>query len=155
MNKKVQVYIEIEKDSNHKFEYNHETKKLELDRILREPFVYPFPYGFALNTKAKDNDELDILILTDEKIIKDTCHNVFIVGVLVMEDENGMDEKVLCVLEKDYNKINDITNVSNEIKEKIHYFFTNYKNNTEERWSKVYGYEDKSFAIKLYEDSLL
>jgi inorganic pyrophosphatase len=155
MDKKVRVYIEIEKDSNQKFEYNHEKKTLELDRVLKEPFVYPFPYGFVMNTKAKDNDELDILILTNEKIMKDTYHDVFIVGVLVMEDENGMDEKVLCVFEEDYKVINDITNVSEDIKEKIRYFFTNYKINTDGRWSKVYGYEDKSFAIKLYEDSLL
>ena len=155
MDKKVRVYIEIEKDSNQKFEYNHETKTLELDRVLKEPYVYPFAYGFATNTKAKDNDELDILILTNNKISKDTYHDVFIVGVLVMEDENGMDEKVLCVFEEDYKLINDITNVTDDIKEKILYFFTNYKINTDGRWSKVYGYEDKSFAIKLYEDSLL
>jgi inorganic pyrophosphatase len=61
MDKKVKVYIEIEKDSNLKFEYNHNTKNLELDRILQEPFVYPYPYGFILNTKAKDDDELDAL----------------------------------------------------------------------------------------------
>ena len=155
MDKKVRVYIEIEKDSNQKFEYNPETKTLELDRVLKEPFVYPYPYGFATNTKAKDNDELDILILTNKKIMKDTYHDVFIVGVLVMEDENGMDEKVLCVFEEDYKVINDIKNVTDDIKEKIRYFFTNYKTNTDGRWSKVYGYEDKNFAIKLYKDSLL
>ena len=87
--------------------------------------------------------------------MKDTYHEVFIVGVLVMEDENGMDEKVLCVLEEDYKIINDITSVTDDIKENIRYFFTNYKTNTEGRWSKVYGYENKSFAIKLYEDCLL
>jgi inorganic pyrophosphatase len=155
MDKKVRVYIEIEKDSNQKFEYNPETKTLELDRVLKEPFVYPYPYGFATNTKAKDNDELDILILTNKKIMKDTYHDVFIVGVLVMEDENGMDEKVLCVFEEDYKVIKDIINVTDDIKEKIRYFFTNYKTNTDGRWSKVYGYEDKNFAIKLYKDSLL
>jgi len=151
MDIKVRVYIEIEKDSNQKFEYNHSTKKLELDRVLKKPFVYPYPYGFILNTKAKDDDELDIIILTEKNISKDTYHNVFIVGVLVMEDEKGMDEKILCVLEEDYNKIN----ITNDMKEKIHYFFSNYKNNTEGKWSKVYNFEDKKFAIKLYNDCLI
>ena len=69
MDKKVRVYIEIEQNSNLKFEYNHNTKNLELDRILQEPFVYPYPYGFILDTKAKDDDELDALILTNKKRI--------------------------------------------------------------------------------------
>ena len=98
MDRKVIVFIEIEKDSNQKFEYNHETKTLELDRILEAPYFYPYPYGFIPNTKAKDSDELDILIITDKKIPNNNYYDVNIVGVLVMEDENGMDEKVLCVL---------------------------------------------------------
>lgn len=155
MDIKVRVYIEIEKDSNQKFEYNHSTKKLELDRVLKKPFVYPYPYGFILNTKAKDDDELDILILTEKKISKDTFLDVFIIGILVMEDEKGMDEKILCVLEEDYNKINSLSNIDNNIKNKIHYFFSNYKNNTEGKWSKVYNFEDKKFAIKLYKDCLI
>lgn len=155
MDIKVRVYIEIEKNSNQKFEYNHNTKKLELDRVLKKPFVYPYPYGFILNTKAKDDDELDILILTEKNISKDTYLDVFIIGVLIMEDEKGMDEKVLCVLEEDYNKINNLSYIDNNIKDKIHYFFSNYKNNTEGKWSKVYNFEDKKFAIKLYNDCLI
>ena len=155
MDKTVRVFIEIEKDSNQKFEYNHHTQTLELDRVLKDPYIYPYPYGFILNTKAKDDDELDILILTEKKISKDTYLDVFIIGVLVMEDEKGMDEKVLCVLEEDYNKINSLSDIDNNIKNKIHYFFSNYKNNTEGKWSKVYNFEDKKFAIKLYKDCLI
>ena len=155
MDKKVTVFIEIEKDSNEKFEYNHETKTLELDRILESPYFYPYSYGFIPNTKAKDNDELDILIVTNKPILKGNFYEVFIVGVLVMEDENGMDEKVLCVLEEDYNKINDLSHIDDNIKKSIHSFFSNYKNKSIGRWSKVYGFEDKSYAIDLYKKSLV
>ena len=155
MDRKVTVFIEIEKDSNKKFEYNHETKTLELDRILEAPYFYPYPYGFIPNTKAKDSDELDILIITDKKIPNNNYYDAYIVGVLVMEDENGMDEKVLCVLQEDYNKINNLSNIEENIKNTIHSFFTNYKKKSIGRWSKVYGFEDKSFAIKLYETSLI
>jgi len=155
MDRKVTVFIEIEKDSNQKFEYNHETKTLELDRILEAPYFYPYPYGFIPNTKAKDSDELDILIITDKKIPNNNYYDTYIVGVLVMEDENGMDEKVLCVLQEDYNKINNLSNIEENIKNTIHSFFTNYKKKSIGRWSKVYGFEDKSFAIKLYETSLI
>jgi inorganic pyrophosphatase len=151
----VRVYIEIEKDSNQKYEYNHNTKTLELDRVLKEPFVYPYNYGFIVGTKAKDNDELDALILTNKNISKDSFVDVFIIGVLVMEDEKGMDEKVLCVLKEDYDKLNKLSDIDDEIKKKIHYFFSNYKNNTEGKWSKVYNFEDKNFAIKLYNECLI
>jgi inorganic pyrophosphatase len=151
MDCKIKVYIEIEKNSNKKYEFNHETNKLELDRILKDPYVYPYAYGFALNTKASDGDELDVLIISDKEILNDTFYEVFIVGVLVMEDEGGMDEKVLCVLEEDYNNFK----LEEDAKNKINDFFTNYKNNTIGKWSKVYGFENKEFASKLYQTSLV
>jgi inorganic pyrophosphatase len=155
MEKKVTVYIEIEKGSNQKFEYNHATNSLELDRVLKAPYIYPYAYGFIINTLGKDGDELDALIITDTPLPNGGYHEVYIVGVLVMEDEHGMDEKILCVLESDYNKTYDLVNVNNETKDSILHFFTNYKNNTEGRWSKVYGFEDKKYALKLYEECLL
>jgi inorganic pyrophosphatase len=154
MDQKVKVYIEIEKNSNLKFEYNHTNNEIELDRILDKPYVYPYAYGFIINTIAKDLDELDALILTDKFIKNDEYYNVYIIGVLIMEDEKGLDEKVLCVLEEDYNKINDLNDIDQNIKNKIHYFFSNYKNNSENRWSKVYNFKDKSSAIKLYNEYL-
>jgi len=154
MDQKVKVYIEIEKNSNFKYEYNHTNNELELDRILDKPHVYPYAYGFIINTIAKDLDELDALILTDKFIKNDEYYNVYIIGVLIMEDEKGLDEKVLCVLEEDYNKINDLNDIDQNIKNNIHYFFSNYKNNSENRWSKVYNFKDKSYAIKLYNEYL-
>ena len=151
----VKIYIEIEKGSDQKFEYNHTSNKLELDRILQKPFIYPYAYGFIPNTKAKDSDELDALIISEQKINNDLFVEAYIIGVLVMEDEKGMDEKILCVLKEDYQKINNLSDLENEIKEKIHYFFSNYKNNTEGKWSKVYGFEDKDLAVKLYNECLL
>jgi len=108
MDKKVKVYIEIEKDSNVKYELNKETNTLEVDRILPYPYYYPYSYGFITNTLAMDNDELDALIITDKKIERDRFYDVYIVGVLIMSDEKGLDEKVLCVLEEDYYKIKDL-----------------------------------------------
>jgi inorganic pyrophosphatase len=155
MEKKVKVYIEIEKGSNQKFEYNHSTNSLELDRVLSPPYVYPYAYGFIPNTLGKDGDPLDALIITNTPLPNGRLYDVCIVGVLVMEDEQGMDEKILCVLENDYEKINDLPSLANEVKLPIFNFFSNYKNNADGRWAKVYGYEDKKSAIKVYEDSLI
>jgi inorganic pyrophosphatase len=153
--KKIRVYIEIEKGSDIKYELNKQTNKLEVDRILMSPFVYPYSYGFIPNTLALDGDDLDILIITDEILPNDSFYNVYIIGVLIMEDEKGMDEKVLCVLEEDYENINDIYNLDSEIKNNIFYFFENYKKQTPGKWSKVIGYENKEYAIKLYNKTLL
>ena len=155
MDRKVRVYVEIEKGSNQKFEYSKENRRLELDRVLKTPFVYPYSYGFVVNTLGKDGDELDALIVSSRVLPNDKYYDVFIVGVLVMEDEQGMDEKLLCVLEEDYSSVKDISDITNDIKDRVQYFFTNYKKNTNGRWSKVFGFQNKAFAIKLFEQCII
>jgi inorganic pyrophosphatase len=72
-----------------------------------------------------------------------------------MEDEKGLDEKILCVLSKDYEKYNDINHVSYTDLTNIHWFFSNYKNNTPGKWSRVINYQSKEEAIKKYKSTLL
>jgi inorganic pyrophosphatase len=150
MDRKVTVYIEIEKDSNMKYEYNKETKKLEIDRILPYPYRYPYCYGYIVNTLALDGDELDALIITDKEIEKDKHYEAYIVGVLVMSDEKGMDEKILCVLEEDYETINDLNKLPADTLDNIHWFFRSYKTKTPGKWSRVNGFREKEVAIQLY-----
>jgi inorganic pyrophosphatase len=152
---KIRVYVEIEQKSNIKYEFNKNLNKLVIDRILDEPFIYPYAYGYIPKTLADDNDELDILIISDSSIKNDSFYDVFIIGALVMEDEKGMDEKVLCVLEEDYEKINDLHHLSEEIKNSIYYFFSNYKKKSSEKWSRVLGYIDKNTACDLYKKSII
>jgi len=151
MDKLVNIYIEIEQHSNQKYEFDKEKNKLILDRVLNYPYFYPYSYGFIPGTIADDNDELDVLIITDNKIKNDNNYNAYIIGSLIMEDEKGMDEKILCVLEEDYLTINDMDKLSNNVKENIYWFFSNYKNNTKGKWSKVIGFSNKEASIKLYE----
>lgn len=155
MDRLIKVYIEIEQYSNIKYEYDKTEEKLLVDRILEYPYFYPFSYGFIPNTIGNDNDELDILIITDKKLEKDTYYNVYIIGLLEMSDEKGMDEKVLCVLEEDYDKIYDIDCLEEKQKKNIFWFFSNYKKNNEEKWSKVSSFQDKAFAVNLYNSCLL
>jgi inorganic pyrophosphatase len=150
---KVNVYVEIEKGSNVKYEFNKETNRLEIDRILPEPFHYPYCYGFIPNTLAKDGDELDALILTDVPLKHDQTYEAYIVGVLIMEDEKGQDEKILCVLPEDSSAIKDIQDIPFKQLTSIHTFFTNYKKTTPNKWSKVEGFETRKYAKELYEKS--
>jgi len=155
MSEKVHVYIEIEKGSNIKYEFDKEQNKLLIDRILPDPFFYPYAYGFIPNTLAKDGDDLDILVITDKHLDNDAFYDAYIVGVLVMEDEKGMDEKIICVLEEDITKIKNITDLDEQTLYKIHSFFSNYKKNTYGKWSNVTGFENRDFAITLYEKSII
>ena len=155
MDQKINVYIEIEKNSNIKYEFNKNNNKLEVDRILDEPFVYPYPYGYIPSTVADDGDDLDVLIITDKDIKNDNYYKPYIIGSLVMEDEKGMDEKILAVFEEDYDKINNISDLDENIKNTIHYFFSNYKKNTPGKWSNVIGFIEKKLSIELYKKFLI
>ena len=153
-NQKINVYIEIEKHSNIKYEINKKTGKLEIDRILPYPYFYPYAYGFIPNTLAFDDDELDILIITEKELKNNNFYDIFIIGCLVMEDEKGLDEKILCVLEEDYDKIKDIDELEQEIKDNLQWFFSNYKNKSVGRWSKVLGFTNKDLSMELYKKYL-
>ena len=155
MENKVIVYIEIERGSNIKYEFDKQEQKLLVDRILPDPFSYPYAYGFIPNTLAMDGDDLDVLIITDNFLKNDKYYEAYIIGVLIMEDEKGMDEKVICVLEEDATKIQNITDLDIFILEDIYTFFSNYKKNTPGKWSRVIGYENKDHAISLYEKSIV
>ena len=152
---KISVYVEIEKHTNVKYEYCKESEKLVVDRILPYPYFYPQAYGFIPNTLAPDNDELDILIITNKHLKNDEIYIVYIIGVLCMEDEKGEDNKVLCVLEEDYEKIEDISDLDDKTQNDLIWFFSNYKSLTPGKWSRVTSLEDKETAYKIYLDSLL
>jgi len=155
MTTKVSVYIEIEQHSSIKYEFDKNENKLLVDRILPDPFVYPYAYGFIPNTLAMDGDDLDALIITDKLIQNNAFYEVFIIGVLVMEDEKGMDEKILCVLAEDSTDIQSISDLDKSVLDKIHWFFSNYKKNTPGKWSRVMGFENRDFAIDVYKMSVL
>jgi len=146
---KTRVYIEIEQFSNQKYEFSKETNCLELDRVLPYPYTYPYSYGFIPNTLAMDGDDLDALIITSKPLTRGEIYDANIIGVLVMEDEKGLDEKILCVLPEDSEKIQDIHDLLESDRDNIHWFFSNYKSNTPGKWSNVKGYENRDYAIGL------
>jgi inorganic pyrophosphatase len=149
----VNVYIEIEQFSNQKYEFNKESGKLELDRVLPHPFVYPYAYGFIPNTLADDSDDLDALIISNELLEKNKTYQAYIIGVLLMEDEKGKDEKIICVLENDFSKIKNIYDLDLSARNNIKWFFENYKKEEPGKWSKISGYDSKEKAIQLFTQS--
>ncbi len=147
----VPVYIEIIKHTNIKYELNKDIMKLEVDRVLEYPFFYPYSYGFILNTDGNDGDELDALLITERDYSNDIIVNTKIIGGLVMEDESGLDEKIFVVPSDEYDDFNKLTEEKkNKIYSKIYWFFSNYKNEDKDKWSKVHNLMDQETAIELY-----
>ena len=151
----ITAYIEIEKHTNVKYEYCKKAEKLVVDRIIPYPFFYPYAYGFIPGTFAPDNDELDVLIITNNDLKNDAFYNVHIIGALLMEDEHGQDNKVLCVLEEDYKNIKNIFDLEEKTLNDLGWFFSNYKSSTPGKWSNVIGFSNASDAAKMYLQSAI
>src|SRR5471030_2746172 len=89
----VNVFIEISKDGDIKYELDKDSGIIMVDRFLYTAMRYPFNYGFVPNTLADDGDPLDILVLCDKTLLPGTVIQVTVIGMLEMEDEAGIDTK--------------------------------------------------------------
>jgi inorganic pyrophosphatase len=143
--------IEIPKGSRNKYEVDHETGRVFLDRVLFTPFVYPVDYGFFENTLGGDGDPLDALVLLEFPVYPGVGVNVRPVGMLTMEDDGGVDEKILCVPAKDprWQHIQDIADVPSQTKNELEHFFAHYKDLEPGKWVKLGGWEGKAAAEKI------
>src|ERR1700719_4614202 len=93
----VEVDIEIPKGQRNKYEMDHATGRIRLDRMLFTSTRYPSDYGFIEDTLADDGDPLDALVLLDERTFPGCLISCRAIGMFRMRDEKGLDDKVLCV----------------------------------------------------------
>jgi inorganic pyrophosphatase len=123
------VTIEIPKGQRNKYEVDHETGRVRLDRYLYTPMAYPADYGFIEDTLGEDGDPLDALVLLPQPLFPGVLVLVRPVGMFRMVDEAGGDDKVLCVPAGDprWDHINDIGDVPAFELEAIKHFFVHYK----------------------------
>jgi len=131
--------IEIPRNSKIKYEVDHGTGRVFLDRILFTPMGYPANYGFFENTLGEDGDPLDVLVLLDHDLAPGILAKVRPVGVLKMTDEAGGDDKVVAVLAKDprWDHVKDVSDVDEWTKNEINHFFEHYKDLEPGKWVKV------------------
>ena len=124
-----EVVIEIPKGSRNKYEVDHETGRVKLDRYLFTPMGYPTDYGFFENTLGEDGDPLDALVLLEEPTFPGCVIRCRALGMFRMRDENGGDDKVLCVPAGDprMEHLRDINHVANFDRLEIQHFFEVYK----------------------------
>ncbi|MBE3095308.1 MAG: inorganic diphosphatase [Actinobacteria bacterium] len=125
----VKVIVEVPKGCRNKYEFDHETQRIKLDRVLFSAVHYPADYGFIEGTMAEDGDEVDVLVLISEPTFSGCLIEARPVGVLQMKDEKGIDNKILAVPEKDpmWNHINDIHEIPPHLLAEIENFFLTYK----------------------------
>ncbi len=147
----VNVLIEVPMDSKVKYEFDKETEMITVDRFLFFDKGYPANYGFIPNTLSGDGDPVDVLVLSPEVLAPGVVICAKPIGMLETEDESGEDAKIVAVpTEKanpEFGKYNDISELPEEITEKIKYFFENYKKNEPGKWVKVKDWKGRDVAI--------
>jgi len=143
--------IEIPKGSRNKYEVDHETGRVYLDRVLYTGFVYPTDYGFFEETLGEDGDPLDVLVLLDYPVFPGVGVKVRPVGVLKMSDEAGGDDKVIAVQHKDprWAHIQDVADIPEYTRKEIEHFFEHYKDLEPNKWVKVDAWGSAADAEQL------
>ena len=151
----VEVTIEIPKGSRNKYELDHETGKVYLDRYLFTPMAYPLDYGFIDHTLADDGDPLDALVITREPVFPGVIVKARPLGVFKMTDEAGGDDKLLCVLDDvRFDHYQDISDVSDFLKDEIEHFFVHYKDLEPNKEVSGSGWGNKAEAEKILQASI-
>ena len=148
------VVIEIPRGSRNKYEVDHTTGRVYLDRVLFTNFVYPTDYGFFENSLGGDGDPVDALVLLEYPVFPGVGLKVRVVGMLKMEDDGGIDEKLLCVPVKDprFAHIQDIDDVPEQTRNEIEHFFTHYKDLEPGKWAKIDGWANRAVAEQILKE---
>lgn len=125
----IHVVVEIPRGSRNKYEIDHVTNRVYLDRRLFTATTYPADYGFVPDTLAGDGDPLDALVLLDDPTYPGVWVTARPVGVLYMQDEAGEDAKLICVppTEPRWDGVHDVGDLPTQLVSEIRHFFEVYK----------------------------
>jgi inorganic pyrophosphatase len=150
--KVVNMIVEIPQGSSNKYEYDHRLGIFRLDRTLYSPMYYPFDYGWVPQTLASDGDPLDILVITSQPTFTGCLIEARPLGVLMMRDDKGPDEKILSVAAADprFRDIHHLSDLPGHSLKEIVHFFDIYKE-LEEKETNVLGWQDVETAYAIIE----
>ena len=141
-----------------KYEIEKESGALFVDRFLYTPMRYPGNYGFVPHTLCGDGDPLDVLVANTRALIPGSVINCRAVGVLVMEDEAGLDEKVIAVpthkLTKRYDSVKTVADLPEITRSQIEHFFQHYKDLEPGKWVKIVRWGDVAEARAFIVDAI-
>lgn len=157
-NGELNVFVEIPQGSSVKYELDKESGIIMVDRFLYTAMAFPFNYGFVPNTLAEDGDPLDVMVLSDKTLMPGVLIPSVVIGMLEMEDEAGIDTKIIAVPTKKidpfYGSYANINDVPEPLKNKIKHFYENYKTLEPGKWVKLKNWQDKETALKAISKAL-
>lgn len=153
----IKVFVEIPKFSKQKFEFDEKLQRIKLDRTLYGSMYFPFEYGFILETKGEDGDPLDCVLLSSFPTFPGCLVEAEAIGLLEMEDEEGIDNKILARLTEKadprFKHLRDIKDLPEHLKTEIREFFESYKKLEPNKWVKLKEFKGREEAEKLIEKS--
>ena len=146
----INVVIEVPQGSAVKYEVDKASGAVVVDRFLFTPMAYPAAYGFIPNTLADDGDPADALVLTPAAVVPGAVIRARPIGLLLMEDEAGQDEKIICVphdkIHPQFSAVSEATDLPQITRDAIEHFFTHYKDLEKGKWVKISGWADRAAA---------
>lgn len=141
-----------------KYELEKESGALFVDRFLYTPMRYPGNYGFVPHTLSEDGDPIDVLIANTRPLVPGCVMNCRPIGVLVMEDEMGQDEKVVAVpsagISRRWEQVREFMDLPMITRDQISHFFEHYKDLEPGKWVKLQDWGDAAKARQMIVDAL-
>lgn len=141
-----------------KYEMDKEAGTLVVDRFLYTSMTYPGNYGFVPHTLSDDGDPIDVLICNTRPLVPGCVINVRPIGVMMMEDNSGQDEKIIAVpsghLTQRYDKVHEYTDLPEITLKQIEHFFEHYKDLEPGKWVKIFGWKDAAVAKQLIKEAV-
>jgi inorganic pyrophosphatase len=141
-----------------KYEIDKDAGVLVVDRFLYTSMRYPGNYGFIPHTLSGDGDPVDVLVCSTRPLVAGAVVNVRPVGVLLMEDDGGKDEKIVAVpssrLTLRYESVRNYTDLPDITRQQVEHFFEHYKDLEPGKWTKILGWGDAEMARKLIGEGL-
>ncbi len=158
-NNSINVVIEVPQGSSPvKYEIDKDTGIAFVDRFVGTPMFYPASYGFVPNTLAKDGDPVDVLVVSSLPLLTGCAIKVRLIGGLYMEDESGVDDKLLAVpvskVTPYYDNVKDYKDLPKSYLDQIKFFFENYKALEPNKWVKVDSYYGIDRALEVLKESI-
>lgn len=141
-----------------KYELDKDSGALYVDRFLHTSMVYPANYGFIPHTLCGDGDPIDVLVVGQVPVVPGCIVRSRPVGVMLMEDESGEDEKILAVphdkLHPYYEDVTGYRDLPQILLDQIAHFFTHYKDLEKDKWAKVARWGSPDEAARMIEQSM-
>jgi len=141
-----------------KYELDKEAGTLVVDRFLHTPMTYPGNYGFVPHTLSDDGDPIDVLVCNTRQLIPGCVINVRPIGVLIMEDNAGQDEKIIAVpsehLTQRYQSVASFRDLPEITLKQIEHFFEHYKDLEPGKWVKIGDWQDEVSARRMIVEAI-